>query len=475
MLSETRSHPIIAGDQLGRAPVQMGSQPHDRPRSMASTFSRSSRQLGNCRSNWSSVESVDGRETDDEVIEVQRRADHCHPAGAGGGGSDGGCLPQARHQQRDVLQVEGEVRWAGGIGCPPAEGARGRERKAEEASRRSDARQRHAEGRRGKKMVTPVARREAVAHLQRRHEVSQRRACRTIGADRSSIRYRSRRPDDSAIRARLRELAASRRRFGYRRLQILLRREGAQLNHKKLRRLYAEERLQVRRRGGRKRALGSRTPMAIPRGPNQRWSLDFVSDAMTDGRRFRILAVVDDFYARVPLPGGRYLALRAGASHVSSTPSSPAPPARHVCFRQRHRADQHGDPAMVARTPGSTGTTSHPASPPRTPSSRASMAASATSCLNETLFISLAHARAALDVWKDDYNTVRPHSSLGNLPPAAYAKLSVSAMQRDGTLRSLPGFAPRPVAPPSQTGSNDERDSTHPRMRLGAQVRQNQR
>ena len=77
--------------------------------------------------------------------------------------------------------------------------------------------------------------------------------------------------------------------------------------------------------------------------------------------------------------------------------------------------------------------------------------------LNETLFISLSHARAALDVWKEDYNTVRPHSSLGNLPPAAYAKLSASAMQRDGTLRSLPGFAPRPVAPPSQTGSNDER------------------
>jgi putative transposase len=115
-------------------------------------------------------------------------------------------------------------------------------------------------------MVTPVARREAVAHLQRTHEVSQRRACRTIGADRGSIRYRSRRPDDSAIRARLRELAASRRRFGYRRLHILLRREGAQLNHKKLRRLYTEERLQVRRRGGRKRALGSRTPMAIPGG-----------------------------------------------------------------------------------------------------------------------------------------------------------------------------------------------------------------
>ena len=116
-----------------------------------------------------------------------------------------------------------------------------------------------------------------------------------IGADRSSVRYRARRPDDAAMRTRLRELAAERRRFGYRRLQMLLDREGIAMNHKKLRRLYREERLQVRRRGGRKRALGTRAPMALPQGPNQRWSLDFLSDALTDGRRFRILAVVDDF------------------------------------------------------------------------------------------------------------------------------------------------------------------------------------
>ena len=90
-------------------------------------------------------------------------------------------------------------------------------------------------------------------------------------------------------------LAGERRRFGYRRLGLLLAREGVRMNHKKLRRLYAEERLQVRRRGGRKRALGSRAPMALPAAPNQRWSLDFVSDTLSDGRRFRVLCVVDDF------------------------------------------------------------------------------------------------------------------------------------------------------------------------------------
>lgn len=144
-------------------------------------------------------------------------------------------------------------------------------------------------------MVTPAVRREAVAHLQVVYEVSERRACSAFGVDRTSVRYRSSRPDDAPMRSRLRELAAIRRRFGYRRLHILLTREGIVINHKKLRRLYREERLQVRRRSGRKRTLGTRAPMAIPQGPNQRWSLDFLSDALSDGRRFRILAIVDDF------------------------------------------------------------------------------------------------------------------------------------------------------------------------------------
>ena len=144
-------------------------------------------------------------------------------------------------------------------------------------------------------MVAPAARREAVAHLERVFEVSQRRACDVLGVDRTMVRYRSRRGDDGAIRERMRGLAAERRRFGYRRLHWLLGREGVRINHKKFRRLYREERLQVRRRGGRKRALGTRAPMAIPQGCNQRWSLDFVSDALACGRRFRIFAVVDDF------------------------------------------------------------------------------------------------------------------------------------------------------------------------------------
>ena len=127
------------------------------------------------------------------------------------------------------------------------------------------------------------------------HGISERRACALLGVDRSTVRYRSARPDNSALRDRLRRLAVERQRFGYRRLGLLLAREGAQLNHNKLRRLYREERLQVRRRGGRKRALGTRAPIVLPDAVNQRWSLDFVSDTLADGGRFRILCVVDDF------------------------------------------------------------------------------------------------------------------------------------------------------------------------------------
>ena len=161
-------------------------------------------------------------------------------------------------------------------------------------------------------MVTPAAQRQAVAHVCGQHDVSERRACQILDMDRSTMRYRSLRASDAAHRLRIRELAAARRRFGYRRLHFLLKREGIQMNLKRFRRLYREEGLAVRKRGGRKRALGMRAPIALPSGPNQRWSLDFVPDSFTDSRRFRALAVVDDctreclaLVADTSLSGGR--------------------------------------------------------------------------------------------------------------------------------------------------------------------------
>jgi transposase InsO family protein len=124
--------------------------------------------------------------------------------------------------------------------------------------------------------------------------MSERRACRVIDTDRKSVRYRSIRDDDGAVREKLRELANQRRRFGYRRLHILLRRESVMINRKKTQRLYREDGLAVRRRRSRRRAVGTRAPAPALALPNQRWSLDFVHDQMASGRRFRVLNVVDD-------------------------------------------------------------------------------------------------------------------------------------------------------------------------------------
>lgn len=292
-------------------------------------------------------------------------------------------------------------------------------------------------------MVTPVVKRQAVAHLCQAYEVSQRRACQVINADRTSMRYRSVRPDDATLHARLHELAAVRRRFGYRRLLILLRREGTLVNHKKLRRLYREERLQVRRRGGRKRALGTRAPMVLPQGPNQRWSLDFVSDTLTDSRRFRILTVVDDFtreclalVADTSLSGRRVareldlvIAARGRPITIVSDNGTEFTSIAILGWSQEAKIDWHyitpGKPTQNAFIESFNGRLRD-------------------ELLNETLFRSLDHAREALALWKDDYNTVRPHSAIGNLPPAIYAKLSDLRKQRDGGRLSASG-APRPI------------------------------
>ena len=122
---------------------------------------------------------------------------------------------------------------------------------------------------------------------------NQKRTCALAGIHPRVYRRPPTRSPDAALRSRLKDLSSQRRRFGYRRLHVLLKREGWHMNRKKLYRIYREEGLTVRKRGGRKRAMGTRAPMALPQGPNQRWSLDFVSDSLSCGRRFRILNVID--------------------------------------------------------------------------------------------------------------------------------------------------------------------------------------
>jgi putative transposase len=274
-----------------------------------------------------------------------------------------------------------------------------------------------------------------------------------MGVDRSSMRYSTRRAGDAAVRLRIRELAAQRRRFGNRRLHLLLTREGCHRNQKRFRRLYGEEKLQVRKRGGRKRALGMRAPIALPNGPNERWSLDFVSDAFTDSRRFRILAIVDDF-------------TRESLALIPDTSLSGARVAREldalIARRGRPKScvSDNGTELIsmaILKWTQTSGVAWHyiaPGKPQQNAFVESFNGRLRDELLNETLFTSLAHAREVLSLWQDDYNTVRPHSGLGNLTPEAYAKASAPGPQRVGALRYAAGSAPHPVASPSQQGSN---------------------
>jgi putative transposase len=295
-------------------------------------------------------------------------------------------------------------------------------------------------------MVTPAAKREAVAHLRSAFDMSERRACRSIGCARMTVRYRSRRPNDDELRQRLRALAHQRRRFGYRRLYVLLRREGFKVNHKRLFRLYREERLTVRRRGGRKRALGTRAPMLVPQQPNERWSLDFVADQFIDGRRMRILVVVDD-------------CSRECLALIPDTSISGIRVAREL---NRLLADR-GKPKMIVSDNGTELTSNAiiqwaddhkitwhyiaPGKPVQNAFAESFIGRLRDELLNETLFRSLSHTRLVLEAWRADYNNNRPHSRLGWMSPTLYA-----ADRRSAALRYTDGSAPQPAAITAQMG-----------------------
>lgn len=307
-------------------------------------------------------------------------------------------------------------------------------------------------------MVAPAAERDAVAHLQTAYGMSERRACRVLGCCRMTMRYQALRTDDIVLRDRMKAIAHERRRFGYRRLHVLLRREGYHVNHKRLFRIYREEKLMVRRRGGRKRAMGTRAPMLIPIAPNDRWSLDFVSDQMTDGRRFRVLTVVDDctrecltLVADTSLSGLRVareletlMATRGRPKMIVSDNGTEFTSNAILGFTDRMGIDWHyiarGKPIQNAFIESFNGRLRD-------------------ELLNETLFPSLAHVRATVASWRADYNLHRPHSRLGWMTPAEYA--NTFNPRRDLPLRSMTSSAPAPVTHPGQIGQTNRPSLLH--------------
>lgn len=240
---------------------------------------------------------------------------------------------------------------------------------------------------------------------------SQRRACGLVGLHPKTYRYASKRSGDEELRTRLRELASQRRRFGYRRLGLMLKRQGIKLNRKKLYRLYKEERLSVRKRGGRKRALGTRAPMAIPQGRNLRWSLDFVADTLVSGRRFRILTLVDDFTReclglvvdtslsglRVVRELDRIVELRGCPRMIVSDNGTELTSNAILSWQQEHDVEWH----YIA-----------PGKPMQNGFVESFNGRLRDECLNEHLFTNLSEARQIIEEWRIDNNTNRPHSSL---------------------------------------------------------------
>jgi putative transposase len=265
-------------------------------------------------------------------------------------------------------------------------------------------------------MVGPAVKREAVAHLQVVMGLSERRACSIVDADRTMVRYRSCRPPDTALRARMRELANERRRFGYRRLFILLRREGEPSGLNRIRRLYREEGLSVRRRRGRRKAVGTRVPILVEAKPNARWSLDFVHDQFANGRRLRILNIVDDVTKEC-----------LGAIPDTSLSG------RRVARELSAIIERRGKPGMIVSDHGTeftsnamlawcrdTGIEWHfiaPGKPQQNGFIESFNGRMRDELLNESLFFDLDDARAMIAAWVADYNLERPHSSLDYLTP----------------------------------------------------------
>ena len=258
--------------------------------------------------------------------------------------------------------------------------------------------------------MRPAAKRDAVAHLRELFQMSERRACALIAADRKMIRYQSRRPPETELRERLGELANERRRFGFRRLFIMLRREGEPSGVNRIYRLYREEGLGVRKRKGRKRAIGIRAPLLVEAKANAR-----------SGRR-----VARELTALIEQRGRPGMIVSDNGTEFTS----------HAVFAwaKEHRIDWHyimpGKPMQNGYVESFNGKMRD-------------------ELLNETLFFTLDQARQMIAAWIEDYNTARPHSSLAYETPAAFA----AKLAATGCHATPPrGSACHPVAQPAPQG-----------------------
>jgi len=275
-----------------------------------------------------------------------------------------------------------------------------------------------------------------VVHLIEAFLFSERRACVTVGLCRNSFRYQAKPKNDAEIRSRLRELAQKRRKAGARMLHTLLRREGHLINHKRTERLYRAEGLSLRLKKRKKRTSHLRVVMDRPERINQHWSMDFVSDSLYSGRRFRVLTVVDNFSRECPvlevdhsLTGQRVtrvldrIALTRGLPEIITVDNGPEFISKALDLwayenSVKLRFIQPGKPTQNAYIESFNGKFRN-------------------ECLNDNVFISLHSAQKIIEIWRQDYNSERPHSSLNDLTPEEFVKTFVKDQQTENTKLKL--------------------------------------
>lgn len=295
-------------------------------------------------------------------------------------------------------------------------------------------------------MVTPSKRREVVSYFKSRGH-SERRACTLAGLQRSTCRYKHRRVDDPKLVAKLRELASERPRFGYRRLHVLVRRDKrwSSVNRKLIYRLYRAEGLAVRRRSRRKLRLSRPMPLPAVSRPNERWSMDFVHDALSDGRTFRTFNVVDAYTREchaievdTSLPAARVVRVLDKLVGTHGLPESlrvdNGP--EFISMALDDWASKHGVKLDFIQ----------PGKPTQNAHIESFNGRFRDECLSQGRFPTLARARGEIEIFRDDYNRERPHSALGYETPKAFGdrarckvppSAGAAAALFDGGLRTL--------------------------------------
>jgi putative transposase len=274
-------------------------------------------------------------------------------------------------------------------------------------------------------MVSPQARREAVTVLMTERDFGVTRACGLLQISRALYRYQSRRPECAGLRERIAEIAALKRRYGYRRVHVLLRREGWRVNRKLTYRLYREAGLAVRRRKRKRIGPFERKPLPKPTAANRSWSMDFVSDGLADGRRIRCLAIVDDctrecvaLEVDTSITGTRVKAVLEQLADTRGLPRS---------ITVDHGPEFEGQ-VLDAWAYRSNVQLSfiRPGKPNENAYIESFNGKFRDECLNEHWFITMAQARRSIESWRIEYNTERPHSSLGDLTPEEFAERSLA-------------------------------------------------